>query len=162
MPDQNKMFQMAAHAAAEDFPNSDYPGAPFITVEDLNNLKYLYHGSNTDPSMVQQSGLLTRDSQQLPRLERDTTYQDSIYLTLNLEEAKWYGQHIYIVDFKKLDKSLLEADEDAIGHSADNVAYKWWGSLQIMSACRYLGDIPPSLIVDVLLRSKGHKPRRTK
>lgn len=126
--------------------SSDYPGAPFISPDDVKNIRVLYHGSKIPPEVVQRQGLLTRETQGLPPKDRDSTYQDSVYLALKASEIQWYGPYVYAIDFSKLDKTKLEADEDATGHSSDEMAYKWWGSLMIMGTCRYVDSIPPEHI----------------
>ena len=126
--------------------HSMHPGFPFIDPQDIPKIKFLYHGSTATPNIILHQGLKTRETQSLSKLSRDSTWQNSIYLALRPKAVEWYGPYVYSIDFAKLDKNLLSEDEDACGHSYEDCAYTWEGSLQIMGTCRYRGNIPPSLI----------------
>jgi len=116
--------------------------------------KVLYHG--TKPT------LLRKIKQQGLTAKSDTSWQEfgaGVYLALNVEKAREYGNLVFAVDLSQIDHRNLVPDDHELrdhyqaedGDEADDEPTgiheaSWLDSLRITSQCQYLGDIPPSAL----------------
>lgn len=132
-------------------PCTANPSRPVMTARQAARVRVAYHYS-TKPDL-HQTGIKTRyelglrDLTKAPPGERDSTYQNAVYLSIRPDIQCVDAPYLYKIDLTQLDRSYFKGDEDAVGH-CDGISSEddWISSIMCMGSFRYEGSIPPEAV----------------